>query len=368
MPRTCPQCSQVNQEDMPFCRFCGYRFPDNGPASNEDATIRQASFPGVPPDADPSATLKTGDQPAALSQRSAPVAAPPQSQVASPSGQTFLPPVATPHSQQSQAPFMTPPVQQGAYPMQPPYGQPPYGAPYMAQVPTASSSVLQRAFAGRGTPIHHQSWLVDGKQAQAAALRNTLVDTIQRQGVMGVTATPERLREYGIGMEERDYVHVQYGASAVYVYMAPMGPNLYVSRTSTIQQPLSRVRMVVLAALLILMLICLLLYALVSSSIDGSLGAFGFAVTTFFGYAFFGLLFFFLFLFGRAIVFALTDKDFLAFLRPNRLSDFTLDTLSSIERVTDKAIRETLKQAGLNADEITSPPQNYPPQQALHRF
>jgi hypothetical protein len=257
--------------------------------------------------------------------------------------------------------------------MAPVYGQPPYGAPAMAQAPGAAAT-LQRAFAGKGTPVHHQSWLLDGKQAQAATLRGSLIENVLKQGVMGVTATPERLREQGVVMEERDFVRVQYGTSSVFVYMAPMGQNLYVSRTSTVQQPFSRPRQVVLIVLLFLMLISLLFFALVNPSLadpfSGNPGAYGFVdgVKTFFGYAFYGLLFFFLILLVRALVFQFTDKDFLAFLRPNRLNDFTLDALSSIELVTDKAIRETLKQAGLNAEEITRPAQSYAPEQPLHRF
>jgi hypothetical protein len=248
--------------------------------------------------------------------------------------------------------------------MQAPYGQAPYGAPVMAQAPGAGSAAWQRAFAGKGTPVRHQSWLLDGKQVQPATLRDSLIENVQRQGVMGITATPERLREQGVVMEERDYARVQYGTSAIFVYMAPMGQNLYVSRTSTAHQPLSRTRIFVLSALLVLMVICWLL----SGLINPSSSAFINGLITFFGYAFFGLLFFFLFLLARSLVFLLTDKDFLAYLRPNRLNDFTLDALSSVERVTDKALRETLRQAGLNADEITPPAQSYAPQQALHRF
>jgi hypothetical protein len=119
------------------------------------------------------------------------------------------------------------------------------------------------------------------------------------------------------------------------------------------------------------MVICWLLSGLINpsySDVVAGTAAFTEGLKTFFGYAFFGLLFFFLFLLVRSLVFLLTDKDFLAYLRPNRLNDFTLDALSSVERVTDKALRETLRQAGLNADEITPPAQSYAPQQALHRF
>lgn len=254
---------------------------------------------------------------------------------------------------------MLPPQQpqQGAYPPMA-YGHHPYATPPSTGGGLAS---LQRAFAGKGTPVHHTSWLLDGKQTQAATLRNSLVEQVQKQGVMGVTAAPERLSEQGVILEHRDFVRVQYGASSVFVYMAPMGQNLYVSRISTIQQPLSRIRITVLISLAVLLLLSLLLFAIVDVTAGG--GAF----KEFFAFAFYGLLFFLLFELLRSVVFWLHDDDFLALLRPNQLNDFSLDTLSSIEQITDKGIRETLKQAGLNADEISKPAQSYAPQQPLHR-
>lgn len=361
MSRICPQCSQTNQDDTTFCRFCGYRFQSNEPA-DIDATIRQGSLASVPANADPGSTLKTGDQQPAAAQPAPAMTPQPQAAPAYP------PQVATPNpgQPQPQAPYMPQPVQQQqqqAYQMPPAYGQAPYGVP---AAPNASSSSLARAFAEKGTPVHHQSWLLDGKQVPPANLRTSLLENVQRQGVMGVTASFEHLREQGVMMEERDYVRVQYGTSSVFVYMAPMGQNLYVSRTSTVRQPYSPIRIGVLAGLILLLLISLIVVIIVNSSYGNS--GFVDGLGTFFSYAFFGLLFFFIYLIIRSFIFLLTDKDFLAVLRPNRLHDFTQDTLSSIEKITDKAIRETLRQAGLNAEEITPSAQSYAPEQPLHRF
>lgn len=359
MARICPQCSQANQEDTTFCRFCGYRFDDIA----SDATIRPGALASIPANADPASTLKTGDQAAQAAPQLTPAPAPAMTTPQPPAG---YPPYATPTPAQQQGQ----PVPQSGYPM-PPYGQAPnaYAAPVMAQTPGAGVGVLQRAFASKGTPVHHQSWLLDSKQAQPATLRDLLIGNLQKQGVMGITATPERLREHSVVMEERDYVRVQYGTSAVFVYMALMGQSLYVSRTSTVQQPYSRIRMIVLAILALLMIISWALSAVIYSTADGiSTPGVVYGLNTLFTYAFFGLLLFFIYVLIRSIFFAFTDKDFLAYLRPNRLNDFTLDALSSVEKVTDKAVRETLKQAGLNADEITPPAQGYALSQALHRF
>lgn len=373
MARICPQCSQTNQDETMFCRSCGYRFPENAPATNDDATIRPAISASIPPNADPGATLKPMEQPAPIAQPTPLVlGAHPQSAMPAPVGAPIYPPPGvTPTPPQAQAPFMPPQLPQvpqtpqGNYPMQVPY--------YGAQVQTASTggSSLQRAFAHRGAPVHHQSWLLDGRQVPPTQLRSTLVEQINRQGVLGVTPSFDRLREQGLALEERDFVRVQYGISTVFVYMAPMGQNLYISRTSTVRQPLSTIREIVLGGLFVLLLLCLICFIVIHpSGSDILAGTAGFpeGVNTFFGYAFYGLLFFFFFWLLRSLVLQLTDGDFLALLRPNRLSDFTLDTLSSVEKVTDRAIRDTLRQSGLNADEITPAAQSYAPQQPLHRF
>jgi hypothetical protein len=375
MSLICPQCSQANQESTTFCRTCGYRFQGNEKEVGEEATIRQAHLTNVPADADPSDTLKSGLSPVA---QPTPVILPPQPQVQpAPGGPAYgastgygAPAQPTP----GQGPFFSQPIPpaQGAYApqqQQQMYGQYPpqgnYGAPVPQQGPAAPSTLatLQRAFAGKGTPVRHQSWLVESKQVPPQTLNSAFIANLQKQGVMGVTVGQERLREQGVVMEERDYVKVRYGASAVFVYIAPMGQNLYISRTSTIQQPYSRVRIAVLATLAVLMLISLLLFVVTNSGGSGFLSA----LNLFFKYAFFGLLFFFIIAVLRSLVFQLTDNDFLAILRPNRLSDFSLDALASIEQTTDKALRVTLQETGLDADAIQLV-QSSTPQQALHRI
>lgn len=328
MSRVCPQCSQVNPDSISFCTRCGYRFQGN-----------EQSVSSLPADADPSATLTPGSQQAQVQVMAASVPATP-----------FY----APDPNQAQAGFMAPPVppvqQPSGYQLPPVYGQQQlYNAPAVATPNTGGT--LQRAFASKGKPVRHQSWLIDGKQTQPATLRNVLVENIQRQGVMGVSAVPERLREHGVVMEERDYLRVQYGTSSIFVYMAPMGQNLYISRTSTVQQPYSRVRIGVVIGLLVLLVVSWILFAVINPSYIGDTN--GTFAKTFFSYAAFGLLFVFLFLLLRAVVSWIAELDFLAFLRPHTLNDFTLDALSAIEQITDKGIRESVKQVGLNPAEIT---------------
>lgn len=393
MSLICPQCSQVNQDQTGFCRACGYRFQGNEMPVDEGATIRPASLAAVPSDADPSETLKPS-QPAVA--QPTPVMVTPQPQTPpssslSPSSSSPVyeqPPVAAPAPAPapSPAPVQSPffpqqvPYAQGGYPpqqAQPVYGQYPpqggYGVPVPAPAPVHASpsllSTLQRGFAGKGTPVHHRSWLIENKQVAPQTLTSAFIANFQKQNVMGVQIEPERLREYGAVLEERDYVKVRYGASSVFVYLAPMGQNLYVSRTSTIRQPYSRVRMVMAATLFVIMVIALILSLVINPSTLDDVGAFYSVLSTkgFFVYIFDGLLIFFLAALLRSVVFWLTDKDFLAILRPNRLSDFSLDALSSIEETTDKALRVTLQDAGLDAQAIQLS-QSLAPQQPLHRI
>ncbi|MGH2509373.1 MAG: hypothetical protein ACRDHZ_18495 [Ktedonobacteraceae bacterium] len=363
MSHVCPQCSHSNPDSIVFCTRCGYRF----------SSSEQAALGNLLSDADPSATFTPG-QAQVMAQAPATPSYAPTMAVADPNqaqgGYQIPPQQQQPNSYQMppQQPnnYQTPPQQQGGYPS-PAYGQPPYGAPVMAMPNTGNT--LQRAFASKGTPVRHQSWLIDGKQVQPATLRNSLVESIQRQGVMGIAANPERLREHGVMMEERDYVRVQYGTSSIFVYMAPMGQNLYISRTSTVQQPYSRIRIYTSIGLFAILLICWILYAVINPFNADNLTVSGVAETakTFFGIAALGLLFVFLFLLIRSLMTWITEMDLLAFLRPHTLNDFTLDALSAAEQITDKAIRETVAQAGLNAVEI-APSQSFPLRQPLYRL
>lgn len=384
MSLICPQCSQVNQEATVFCRTCGYRFQGNEQAVDEGATLRPSSLSSVPADADPGDTLR----PSPPVSQPTPVLVTPQPQA--PSGQQppvsiYEQPVAVaaapaypqgpfvaqpaPFAQSSYAPQQVQQQMYGQYPAQGGYGGPAQ-APAQVQASPSPLATLQRGFVGKGTPVHHQSWLIENeRQVAPQTLTGAFIANLQKQNVMGVTVVPERLREYGAVLEERDYVKVHYGASSVFVYLAPMGQNLYVSRTSTIRQPYSHVRIAVLATLAVLMAIALILSLVIVPSQAGDLNAYYAALSTkaFFQYAFDGLLIFFLAALLRSFVFWLTDRDFLAVLRPNRLSDFSLDALSSIEQTTDKALRATLREAGLDSEAITLAQSNAP-HQALHRF
>ena len=78
--------------------------------------------------------------------------------------------------------------------MQPPQGQP-YYAPGGQHSMGKGLSVVQRAFAGKGTPLMHTSWLVDGKQVTAADVRSAIVEKVQQRYAKEVIISQERLSE-----------------------------------------------------------------------------------------------------------------------------------------------------------------------------
>jgi|GEM_PF-1159844 len=381
----CPQCSQENIDNSIFCTRCGYRFP----AQENVGDVRQVSFDNYapPPPTGPQPLQQGNPPPDALpdvphsyapaqlpAQGSPPNHAsppfPPQgpSPVAPPAGGPFRgsrnDPYGAPGAlygptrpQQQQMPFSG---------MQPP----PQAAPRPPKSPQRSSvdlTVVQRAFAGKGTPITHASWLIDGKQIAPTDLRAALVEKVHQRYPNEVKASSERLQERDAVLEERVYVKIERAPASVFVYFTRFGPDLYIARTTTVRPILSPVRIAVLGLLFLLMLIGYILAAVVHPSaldIGSLLGAFQFKfivslLSTL-------LLIFFIALGLRSLVLGLTEKDYLGVLRPGRLNDFRLDDGAMLEHVADTCIRETVEGLGLDADELAQPARSYPARQPLH--
>ncbi len=398
MAHFCPQCSQENIDNSIFCTRCGYRFP----AQENAGDARQVSFdnyaPTPPPPTGPqppqqgyvdqtTGALKQGNQsPDALPDVPRPYApaqppvqgtpsnyAPPPS----PQGSSSFAPPNSPFSGSRNDPYGAPgalygptrPQQQQQMPftgMQPP----PQGAPHPPKPPQRSSvdlAVVQRAFAGKGTPITHASWLIDGKQIAPTDLRTALMEKVHQRYPNEVKASSEPLQERDAVLEEREYVKIERAPASVFVYFTRFGPDLYIARTTTVRPTLSLVRIAVLSLLFVLMLIGYILAAAAQPSaldIGSFLGAFQFKfivslLSTL-------LLIFFIALGLRSLVLGLTEKDYLGVLRPGRLNDFRLDDGALLEHVADRCTREAVEGLGLDADELARPARNYPARQPLH--
>jgi hypothetical protein len=381
----CPQCSQENIDNSIFCTRCGYRFP----AQENVGDGRQVSFDNYAPIPTP----PTGPQP--LQQGYADQTTGTQKQGNPPPDvpRSYAP--AQPLAQGIPPDYASPPLPpQGSPPVAPPAGSPfrgsrndPYGAPGALYGPTRPQqqqqmpfsgtqpppqaaprppkspqrssvdlSVVQRAFAGKGTPVTHASWLIDGKQIAPTDLRAVLVEKVHQRYPNEVKASSERLQERDAVLEERVYVKIERAPASVFVYFTRFGPDLYIARTTTVRPILSPVRIAVLGLLFLLMLIGYILAAVVHPSaldIGSLLGAFQFKfivslLSTL-------LLIFFIALGLRSLVLGLTEKDYLGVLRPGRLNDFRLDDGAMLEHVADRCIRETVEELGLDADELARP-------------
>ena len=218
---------------------------------------------------------------------------------------------------------------------------------------------MRRAFAGHGTLIAHQSWLLNGNHAQAVAVRNATRDKLQQRGIAKLTVNPETLMERGLLMEERDYLVAQRGICTVFIYVAPAGQDLYISRASTVLPAISNLRIVVFS---LLFLITLFGPTFVRGLLPDTAGIVLGSLLTFIT---FPLWLFFIWLLIRSFIYWLREKDFWQYLRPNFLNYFNLDDLMLLEHVTDDTVRDAVEQVGLDATKIVPPTQGYQPKQKI---
>lgn len=321
MSTTCPQCSYENPDQSSFCVRCGNRLQPSGQSGNS-----------------PMATYSPGM-----------ASAPPNAVSYSPFAQSYLPPpTQTPPAQQSWAPNATSPT---GYPL-----------PSPAQMGTGQGlASIRRAFAGRGTLIMHHSWLLDGKHVEADSVRTAIKEMLQQRNFSGLNIFPERLMEKGLMMEERDYLTVRRGVSTVFVYAAPAGNDLYISRATTVLPLISYARAVILGLLFMLLIIALISQQTASSSITpfGTVSISPTAVLL--GLLFYPLLLFFIIFLVRSFINWLFEKDFWIYLRPNTLNDFQLDDIALLEHGTDYVVRDAVAQLGLDASKIVPPAPGYQP-------
>lgn len=379
MTRICPQCSQENHDQATFCSRCGFRFSpveETTPLNNygptpSPATSPNATYAGYAPQANPPQSYG----PLQPSPHAGPAPYTPQPSPTAESALNALQPggsaygqsgssgygtqtgdpygaPGSAYQQQQQMPFpgMQPPLP-GQPGMQPPPGQQ-YFQPAGQRNVGQGLPVVQRAFAGKGTPLMHTSWLLDGKQVSPADLRSAIVEKVQQRYPGEVKVSQERLSERDTVLEERDYVRIERAPANVFIYITPFGSDLYISRTTTVQPNLSPVRIAVLGALFLLMLIGFIASAASTSS----------AIISLFSAL---LLIFFVAIALHSLVLWLTEKDFLVYLRPNILNDFRIDDGAILEHIADKGIREAAEGLNLDVSTLSAPARNYPSRQPL---
>lgn len=288
----CPNCSRENSEKSRFCQFCG-------------------------------GTLAT----VALQQPPAPsIYSPP----ANPSPQIYQP-AAPPQPYQSPLPRPVAQVGGGG---------------------TAAGSIWG-PFAGYGTRGRHVSWLLDNLGERAEALHQTIAGRFEQRKVPNSAMRPIELTGKGIWVERRPFYFIQRGITTVALYIARFGQDLYISQVTYAKSPLSLLRAVILAMMVLFELFTIFSYVYLADSLF-SFGFGGDALASIFLLCMVGpagfintLLLGFIFLFSCYKW--LRERDFLAILRtpPN---EFELDDINALEKSVEETVRQSLDAIGISAD------------------
>lgn len=324
MALLCPQCGYENPDQSGFCVRCGNRLSTNGQPLNAGSSSSQ-SLPTY----------------AAMA---APPAAPPSY---SPPPPSYNPPT---------GPFYASAAQSA-----------PPSAALAAPLPSASLPVqmgtgqglasIRRAFAGYGRLMYNDSWLVNRGAEQANAARNTVFEILRTRNIVGLNVNQQRLIERGLLMEERDYLVAHRGVATVFVYTAPAGNDLYVSRAITVLPAINNVRVAGAILAACIMFIGFFVrpdpYALLGGNI------LSYAIAELFDLVSIAILLIFIILAIRSFIYWLFERDFWYLLRLNKLNDFQLDDIMLLEQVTDDTVRTAVKRVGLDASQITPPPAGY---------
>jgi hypothetical protein len=252
-----------------------------------------------------------------------------------------------------------------------------YPAP--SQMGTAVSGLNQlkyrRAFAGYGTAIMHHSWLLHGKDVQATTLHTTIMELLRQRNFVGIKLSTSKLQEKGYHMEERDYIIAQRGVSSVFVYVAPAGRDLYISRATSVLQSIDFFRAVTLVALLLLALLGpgvlpgILAGGNTPANTSGYSGSTSASPLSGILVPILSLVSVIIWLYlirwtFRSFKHWLVEKDFWAYLRMRELNDFQIDDIALLEHSTDETVRAAVEQLNLDGNKIV-PPASYKPERHI---
>jgi hypothetical protein len=170
------------------------------------------------------------------------------------------------------------------------------------------------------------------------------------------------LRESGYQMEERHYLIMRRGVSTIFIYVAPAGEDLYISRSTSILCSIStwRVVIMILLALIVFFSLCSFLTTVASLSQGGVTAAIGGIFSTFLFLPLSAIsVAVLLWYLVRSFSYWLREKDFKVYLRSLIIKDFELDDIMLLEHAADMTIRAAVEGLGLDATKITAPEEGY---------
>lgn len=211
-------------------------------------------------------------------------------------------------------------------------------------------------FAGHGERGHHASWLLDGLAGSAEDLHDMITERFRQREIPGASMGWQGLQGRGLGVERRPFYLIRRGITTVALYVGKFGRDLFISQVTYTRGPISNVRIVILAVMILFQLYYV--YGYTSSIVDALGGGFNLFGS---GPDFGALVFLFCIvgplgflnsiLLGLAFLYSvykfLKEKDFLALLRvpPN---EFQLDDIIALEKSVEETVRQALDSAGID--------------------
>ncbi len=227
---------------------------------------------------------------------------------------------------------------------------------------------MRHVLTSRGCLTTHYSWLLEGKHTQAFLVRSATLSMFRQHTLSGLRVNTEKIWEQGF-FEEREYITVQRGSSTIFIYIAPTGRDLYISRTTMVSPKISSTKIAIGSVLLLFLTIGsmllhsmhLLVYgshlynnsSLYNTLLVSSTARFIIPLFTL------SLLFLCMLICIRSCIYWFVEKDFWSLLRFNHLNAFQVDDIAFLEQTADSIIHNAVKQLGLDATTITPPPLGY---------
>ena len=236
----------------------------------------------------------------------------------------------------------------------PPMPAPPAAIGQLGTGGTAAGNIWT-PFAGYGTRGRHVSWLLDNLGHQAGDLHAAVTERFQQRAVPSAQMGWQQLTAQGIIVERRPFYFVQRGITTVALYIAQFGRDLYISQVTYVKSPISSLRVIILALMILFQLFFMFGFTNAVGSTVGGGGMFGLPSVDFGGLAFFlcfvgplGMLNTLALLLGSvySVYKFFTEKDALAILR-RRPNEFQQDDTVALEKAVEETVRQALDKIGI---------------------
>jgi hypothetical protein len=229
-----------------------------------------------------------------------------------------------------------------------------------------SAASIWGPFAGYGQRGQHASWLLNRLGNRAEDLRAEVTRRFQQRQIPSAQVESRVLTGKGIDVERRPYNLIRRGVTTEGLYIARFGHDLFISRVTYAKGPVSTLRVIVLALMLVLQLFMTFGYtAALSASMEDAVGSFsllgGYSGGNVAGVGALlccigplgsiNMLLLILAAFHMLYHF-LIEKDPLALLR-TPLNEFQIDDTIALEKAVEETVRQSMDAIGIDATLLT---------------